>query len=89
MVTDEAWLPVTLFFDGSGRELKGRLVLDQVVGQDYPELAFDELGELLSEEGGMLGSGFVAATTDALVLLLQRPLRGCGLDRDPVVAPLT
>jgi hypothetical protein len=63
-------------------------VADLLVGQDCPEFVLDELGHFLSEKGGLLGSGGVAPSVDALVFLFESPRLGGGLNRDTVVSPL-
>ena len=60
-----------------------------VVRKDGPELVFDELGHLFTHEVGMLGSGTVAPSLDAFVLLLVGPRFGIGVHRNTFVPPQT
>ena len=60
----------------------------ELIGEDDPKLVLDELGHFFSEEFGMLGSGLVASSTDALVKLVMGPSGGCSLDGYSIVSPL-
>ncbi len=88
VVAEQAGLAVPLVLDGSGGEHEVREVANLLVGQDCPESVLDELGHFFSEEGGLLGSGGVASSADALVFLFESPRLGGGLNRDTVVSPL-
>jgi hypothetical protein len=48
VVTEQAGLAISFVLDSGRREHDVFLVLDEVTGQYYPELAFDELGHLFT-----------------------------------------
>ena len=88
VVAQQAGLAVAFFLDGGWGEHEVLHVSDLVVGQDGPKAVLDELGHLLSKEGGMLGGGRVTPTADALIFLFESPRLGGGLNRDPMLSPV-
>ncbi len=72
MVAEESGLALPFLFDSGrgGHEVK---VSDGVVGEDCPELAFNEFGKLFAQEVGVIPSRFVAALLDAGILLFCCP----------------
>ena len=89
VVTKQSRLSVPLFLDGSGGELKVAHVFDHGVGEHYPELVLDELCHFFPEEVGVLVSGVMATSADAVVFLVDSPRCGVGFSGNAMVSPLS
>ena len=88
MITQEARLAGSFLLDCRGGQHELLQVSHLGVGEHYPELALDELSHFVPEEGCLLGGGWVAASADALVLLVFGPGRRGRVGRDSLVSPL-
>jgi hypothetical protein len=64
MVTQKPGFAVPFVFHSCRGKLQSWNVTHSVVRQDSPELVLDELGQLFSEEGGMLHGGAMAPPLD-------------------------
>ena len=78
-----------LLLDGRRGGLQVGQVSDKQVGQHREEPAVNEVGQLFSDEVGMVVGGTVAPLKHGGVLLFQGPRGGGCVHRYPVVAPLT
>ena len=86
MAAEESGLALPFLFD-SGRGEHEVEVSDGVVGENCPELAFNEFGKFFAQEVGVIPGRLVAASLDAGVLLFCCPGFGGVEYWDPMVPP--
>ena len=89
VIAEETRLALSFLLDGSRGEHDVLKVANQLVGKYHPELVFNEIGHLFSDEVGVLVCRVVASSLDAFVLLLEGPGLGVALGWDALVSPLS
>jgi hypothetical protein len=88
VVADESWGAQQLFLDGGRRRLQVAQMSDKAAGQNCEEPVVDEVGQLFTDEVGVIVGGLVAPSVDGSILLFQGS-RGSGcVYWHSVVAPL-
>ena len=88
VVAKETRFSFPFLLDGRRGEHELHEVAYEFVGEDHPELVFDESSHFFAYEGSMLVGGVVTAAVEAVLLLLWGPRRRGGPCWDSFVAPL-
>ena len=87
VVAEETRFSIAFVLDSCRRELQGWLVTDELVREDNPEAAVNELGHFRAEEVSVFIGGSVATSFDVEVSGLERQGFRRSLCRHPFVSP--